>query len=281
MKASPRETDHLAPLAVAAIQMNSSANVTQNLELAERLLVEAHGKSCRLAVLPENFAFMGKRKADKFAVAEIAGSGPIQDFLAEISRRLDMWIVAGSINIRSTDPERCFGSSLVYDSQGKVAGRYNKIHLFDVSLPSKNERYQESSVLKHGKDIVSLDTPVGKLGLTICYDLRFPELFRHLVEDGVTVFSVPAAFTESTGEAHWETLLRARAIENLCYVIAPGQHGVHADGRTTYGHTMIIDPWGRVLAQQETGNAVVVAEIDPKMPAQLRESFPALQHRRT
>lgn len=264
----------------AAIQMSSSASVTQNLALADRLLTEAQEAGCRFAALPENFAFMGKRNADKLAVAEVPGCGPIQDFLAEISNRLKMWIVAGSVNIRSDDPDRCYGTSLLYDSHGKVVGRYNKIHLFDVSLPGNNQRYQESAVLKHGSDVVSLPSVIGRLGLTICYDVRFPELYRHLVDDGATVFTVPAAFTMDTGKAHWQTLLRARAIENLCYVIAPGQHGQHADGRTTYGNTMIIDPWGQVLAQQESGDAVVLADIETELPLRLRESFPVLHHRR-
>ncbi len=264
----------------AAIQMNSGADVTANLVLAATLLTEARQTGCRFAALPENFAFMGKRNADKLAVAEEVGIGPIQDFLADISRRLEMWVVAGSVNIRSELPDRCYGSSLVYDPSGQVAARYDKIHLFDVSLPDKNEQYRESAVLKHGSEVVALTTDIGRLGLTICYDLRFPELFRYLVDEGATVFTVPAAFTQETGKAHWEALLRARAIENLAYVIAPGQHGQHADGRTTFGHSMIIDPWGQVIARQDSGDAVVIAEIDPQLPQRLRASFPALQHRR-
>ena len=178
------------------------------------------------------------------------------------------------------EEDRVYGACPVYDDSGAMRALYRKIHLFDVDLLDKGESYRESNSMYPGDDVVALDTPAGRLGLTICYDLRFPELFRRLVDDGVTLFTVPAAFTATTGEAHWHVLLRARAIENLAYVIAPGQYGRHPDNRSTYGHSLICDPWGRVLAEQAEGNAVVAAEIDPTLPARLRKEFPALSNRR-
>ena len=267
---------------VAAIQMNSGPNLADNLELAERLLAEAAADGCRLAALPENFALMPEHGRDKARHAEEAGDGPIQAFLAEASARHGLWIVAGSMPMVSPaiNEDRVYGACPVYDGRGAMRALYRKIHLFDVDLVDKGESYRESHSMYPGDDVVAVDTPAGRLGLTICYDLRFPELFRRLVDDGVTLFTVPAAFTATTGEAHWHVLLRARAIENLAYVIAPGQYGRHPDNRSTYGHSLICDPWGRVLAEQAEGNAVVAAEIDPALPASLRKEFPALSNRR-
>jgi nitrilase len=265
---------------VAAIQMNSGADVAANLKLAGSLLAQAAADGVQLAVLPENFALMPNKGRDKAAHAESVGSGPIQDFLASASQLHGMWIVAGSMPLASPEPQRVFGACPVYDSSGEVQACYRKIHLFDVKLPDLDEAYQESWSMFPGDDLVCVDSPIGRIGLAICYDMRFPEMFRKLVDDGATVFTVPAAFTKVTGSAHWHTLLRARAIENLAYVIAPGQYGDHADDRTTYGHSIIIDPWGRVLAEQASGNSVVTADIDPDLPTKLRAEFPALANRR-
>jgi nitrilase len=267
---------------IAAIQMNSGPVVSANLDLADRLLGEAADDGCGLAVLPENFALMPERGRDKAQHAEHPGGGPIQDFLAAAAQRHRMWIVAGSMPLVSPEiaAERVYGACPVYDPDGVARALYRKIHLFDVDLVDKQESYRESHSMYAGDEVVAVDTPFGRIGLTICYDLRFPEMFRRLVDDGATVFTVPAAFTATTGEAHWHILLRARAIENLAYVIAPGQYGEHPDNRSTFGHSLICDPWGRILAEQAAGNCVVAADIDPELPAKLRREFPALSNRR-
>ncbi len=265
---------------VAAIQMNSTADPDRNLELAARLLGDAARNDCSLAVLPENFALMPERGRDKSRHAEHPGEGPIQDFLAETAAKHGMWIIGGSIPIESPEPERVYGASVVMDDRGHSRAMYRKIHLFDVDLPDGEESYRESRSMCAGDDPIAVDTPAGRVGLTICYDVRFPELYRALVDDGATVFTVPAAFTAVTGAAHWHILLRARAIENLAYVIAPGQFGTHPDNRETYGHSLIVDPWGRILAEQPSGNCAVIADIDPGAPGKLRDSFPALSNRR-
>jgi nitrilase len=269
-----------APIA-AAIQMNSQPQLDVNLTAARRLLRDAAERGASLAVLPENFAVMGQREADKLALAEPDGAGPIQDFLAESAATLKMWIVAGTVPLAvEGDPARVWPASLVYDAQGRRAARYDKIHLFDVVIPG-GERYMESATIARGdlRQVPVVDTPLGKLGLSVCYDLRFPELYRALAEAGAEILCVPAAFTYRTGEAHWDVLLRARAIENQCYVIAPGQHGVHASGRRTWGHSMIVDPWGERLDCVEGGDGVAVGQIDPERLAQVRREFPALTHR--
>ena len=265
---------------VAAIQMNSGSDVAANLQLADQLLADAAADGCRLAVLPENFALMAVKAREKTSHAEQPGAGPIQEFLADAARRHNMWIIAGSMPMVSPEAKRVYGACPVYDAEGNAQACYRKIHLFDVKLPDREESYQESWSMYPGDDPVAVDTPIGRVGLTICYDVRFPELFRHLVDDGATVFTVPAAFTAVTGEAHWHTLMRARAIENLAYVIAPGQYGAHPDGRSTFGHSLICDPWGRILAEQAEGNCFVAADIDPDLPAKLRGEFPALSNRR-
>lgn len=265
---------------VAAIQMNSGPVVADNLALVERLLAEAASDGCTLAVLPENFALMPEHGRDKARHAEEPGNGPIQDFLAATAKRQGLWIVSGSLPLVSPEiaAQRVYGACPVYDSHGAARALYRKIHLFDVDVGE--ESYRESHSMYPGDELVAVDTPCGRIGLTICYDLRFPEMFRSLVDDGATVFTVPAAFTATTGEAHWHTLLRARAIENLAYVIAPGQYGQHPDDRSTYGHSLICDPWGRILAERADGNGVVSADIDPLLPDKLRREFPALTNRR-
>ncbi|NQV86982.1 MAG: carbon-nitrogen hydrolase family protein [Woeseiaceae bacterium] len=267
---------------VAAIQMNSGADVAANLQLASKLLADAADDACTMAVLPENFALMGKRGRDKADVAEQPGAGPIHDFLSETAERLGLWIIGGSMPLVSPEiaAERVYGACPVYDNRGNVQAIYRKIHLFDVDLLENKESYRESRSMVPGDVVVTVDTPCGRVGLTICYDVRFPELYRQLVDAGATMFTVPAAFTATTGEAHWHTLLRARAIENLAYVVAPGQYGQHPDSRLTYGHSLIIDPWGRILAEAADENCHVAADIDPDLPAKLRREFPALANRR-
>lgn len=265
---------------VAAIQMSSGDSMDANLRTAERLLLEARSRDSLLAVLPENFAFVGKRDTDKLSFAEADGEGPIQEFLARTAARLSMWIVGGSLPLRSPETKLCYGASFVFNPDGRAVACYRKMHLFDVDLPDGRESYRESASMDPGDRPKTVDTEAGRLGLSICYDLRFPELYRRLVREGAELFSVPSAFTFATGTAHWHTLLRARAIENLAYVIAAGQHGTHPNGRTTFGHSMIVDPWGQVLAEQESGNGVVVADIDHALTRRLREEFPVLQHRR-
>jgi nitrilase len=263
----------------AALQMNTIADVHANLEQARALLEEARAQGAALAVLPENFPFMGARKQDKLAVAEAKGNGPIQDFLSAIARRLSLWIVAGTVPLQIEGEKRVAPASLVYDAQGNLVSRYDKIHLYDVDVPDRAESYRESATVAPGRQSIVVDTPIGRVGLAVCYDMRFPELFRQLSKEGAQIFTLPSAFTVPTGRAHWETLLRARAIENLCYVIAPGQSGFHADGRETYGDTMIVDYWGRVLGRLPRGSGVVVADIDLAAQARVREEFPALKHR--
>lgn len=272
---------------VAAIQMNSGNQLSQNLAVAEQLLREAARQGAALAALPENFAFMGTRDTDKLAHAEVAGRGPIQAFLSAIARELRMWVVAGTVPVAVPgDASKVYAASLVYDASGVLAARYDKIHLFDVEVPrdaqaARGESYRESSSILCGEPkIVTVSTPAGVLGLSVCYDLRFPELYRALTQAGAELFCVPAAFTAKTGEAHWETLLRARAIENQCHVIAPGQCGEHPGGRRTWGHSLIAGPWGEILAQQADGAGVVIARPDRARQAQLRQSFPVLTHRR-
>jgi nitrilase len=264
---------------IAAIQMTSGPEVAANLEQARALLEEAAARGARLAALPENFSFMGLKDADKRAVAETEGAGPVQDFLAAEARRLRLWIVGGTVPLVSGADGRVAAASLVYDSDGVRVARYDKIHLFDVDIPGRAERYRESAHVAPGARATVLDTPVGRLGLSVCYDVRFPELYRHLSANGAQIFTVPSAFTSPTGRAHWETLLRARAIENLCYVVAPAQSGFHPSGRETYGDSMIVDYWGRVLQRVPRGRGCALAEVDLAAQANVRESFPALVHR--
>ncbi len=265
---------------VAAIQMNSGADIDANLESAGQLLAGAAADGCQLAVLPENFALMPKSGRDKSASAEQPGTGPIQSFLSDAARRHKLWIVGGSIPLVSPEAERVYGASVVLDAHGEQRACYRKIHLFDVTLPDGAESYQESWSMYPGDTPETVNTPLGTVGLTICYDLRFPELYRRLVDMGAVAFTVPAAFTQVTGLAHWQVLLRARAIENLAYVIAPGQYGEHPDGRRTHGHSLIVDPWGKVLAEAPDRECFIAAEVDPELPLTLRSEFPALANRR-
>ena len=264
---------------VAAIQMTSSHDVAENLASAAALLREAKDAGALVACLPENFSFIGLKDADKLQVAEADGNGPVQAFLSDTARRLKMWILGGTIVIRTKDSSRVANSSLLIDAEGERVARYDKIHLFDVTIPGRNEQYRESNHVLRGRNPVIADTPVGKLGLSVCYDMRFPELYRELVSQGAEWLAMPAAFTVPTGQAHWETLLRARAIENLCYVVAPAQSGLHTSGRETYGDSLIVDYWGQVLSRLAKGTGVITADIDLASQAESRARFPALDNR--
>jgi predicted amidohydrolase len=264
---------------VAAIQMTSSHVVADNLVAAGDLLREAKGLGCDIACLPENFSFIGLRDADKLQVAEPDGAGPVQSFLSDTARKLKMWILGGTIVIRGDSERRVANASLLIDDAGKRVARYDKIHLFDVTIPGRDEQYRESTHVTPGRELVLADTPAGKLGLSVCYDMRFPELYRELVSQGAEWLAMPAAFTVPTGRAHWETLLRARAIENLCYVVAPAQSGTHTSGRETYGDSLIVDYWGQVLSRLPRGTGVITAEIDLGKEAETRARFPALANR--
>ncbi len=264
---------------VAAIQMTSGPDIEANLEAAGRFVAEAARQGAVLAALPENFAFMGLDSGDKRAIAEPDGSGRIQNFLADTARRHKIWVVGGTVPLRQDTNGRVSASSLVYKSDGQRAARYDKIHLFDVNVPNSTESHRESAHTVPGRDARLLDSPVGKLGLAVCYDMRFPELFRVLSRQGAEVFVLPSAFTVPTGRAHWETLLRARAIENLCALIAPAQWGMHPSGRETFGDSMIIDHWGKVLARMPSGTGCVIADLDPAARMNARTAFPVLEHR--
>ena len=266
-------------MSIAAIQMTSGADVAANLAVAGDLLQQAARSGARLAVLPENFAFMGLKDADKLAVAEAPGEGPIQERLAELASRLGLWIVAGTIPLKVADSARVAQASLVYDAAGQQRARYDKIHLFDVDLPGRKESYRESENSEPGRQPVVVDTPLGRVGLSVCYDMRFPELYRQLSAQGAQILLMPSAFTVPTGQAHWEVLLRARAVENLCYVVAAAQWGRHPSGRETYGDSLVVDFWGRVLARRAQGVGIVSAKIDLAAQAEARATFPALRHR--
>jgi len=260
---------------VAAIQMASGPNVEGNLSEARRLIANAAEQGARLVVLPEFFAIMSMSPEDTLKVCEQAGNGPIQTFLSETARRYKIWLVGGSIPLAATTPNKVRNSCLVFDEHGKQVARYDKIHLFNLSLG--NESYNEAASIEAGDQVVVVDSPFGRIGLAVCYDLRFPELFRAMKD--VDIIVLPAAFTETTGKMHWEVLVRARAIENLSYVIASAQGGYHINGRETHGNSMVVDPWGRILDTLPRGSGIVVASINPLHQASLRTSLPALKHR--
>ena len=264
---------------IASIQMVSTTRRADNLAEVECLLLQAKQAGAELALLPENFPMMAQEDAGVLNIKESIGQGPIQDFLSQQARKHAMWIVAGTIPIVSEDPEKVYAACLIYDAQGERIARYDKIHLFDVELEG-DESYRESATMMAGSQPLVIDTPFARLGIAICYDLRFPEMFRYLIDQGAELIAVMAAFTATTGEAHWECLLRARAIENLCYIAASNQGGLHENGRETFGNSMIIDPWGRVRGRLEKGSGVVTAEIDIASMQQTRNSFPCLQHRK-
>ena len=260
------------------IQIESSGDVSKSLFHAQQLVQRAVAEGAELVVLPEEFATLGISNEEKLSIKESYGQGKIQDALKEMAYHNKTWIIGGTIPLASDAPHKVHASCLVVGSDGEVRARYDKIHLFDAKL-DETESYQESKIVKAGNEIVKVNTPLGEVGLTVCYDVRFPEMFRLLIDKGVTFFAVPAAFTEKTGKAHWEVLLRARAIENLSYILAAGHCGKRYDGKSTYGHSMIIDPWGNILRSMEKGEGVLVADIDKAHIQSLRQQFPALSHR--
>jgi nitrilase len=262
-------------LIVSAIQMVTSASLENNLQVAGDLIAQASAQGAQLVALPEYFCMLGKKETDKLDIAETPGSGPIQDFLAECAHKHKIWLSSGSIPMRSPEQGKVFNTQLVFNPQGLQVARYDKIHLF--SFERGAESYDESRGILAGATVQRLDTPDIHLGLSICYDLRFPELYRAI--GVVDLILVPSAFTYTTGQAHWELLLRARAIENQCYVLAPAQGGLHENGRRTWGHTMLIDPWGEILSVLPEQAGVVTGTIDPMRLSEVRQSLPALRHR--
>ncbi len=265
---------------VAAIQMASGPNVKANLAEAEKLIKIAVQQKAELVVLPENFAIMGTSETDKVKIAEEFGSGLLQNFLKDQAIKNNIWLVGGTIPILSKESGKVFAACLLYNAEGELVTRYDKIHLFDVTIEATDESYTESETITPGDKIVVVDTPFGRLGLAVCYDLRFPEIFRAMVEENMDICALPSAFTSLTGKVHWESLLRARAIENLSYMIAADQGGYHVGGRETHGDSMIVDPWGLVLNRLPHGTGVVVANIDIEKLEHTRKMFPVLKHKR-
>ena len=262
---------------IAALQMVSATDVSRNLDVAASLIDEAARAGAKLVALPEYFCHLGRRDTDKLAIAEADGNGPIQQMLADCARRAGVWVVGGTLPMRTANAERVRNSCCVYAPDGQRVARYDKIHLF--AYDNGRERYDEGRVLEAGDTPVAFDALGLRIGLSVCYDVRFPELYRRLCAPPCDLICVPSSFTHTTGSAHWELLLRARAVENQAYVIAPAQGGTHENGRRTWGHSMIVDPWGEVLAVRDEGAGVVIADIDPARIAAVRTQLPALTHR--
>ncbi len=265
---------------IAAIQMTSGPEVASNLGEAARLIRQAADAGAVMVVLPENFALMPVRESDRLDVVEDDGTGPIQDFLSAQAREHHIWLVGGTIPLVARQRNKVRAACLLLDDNGERVARYDKIHLFDVKLPN-GEEYLESGCIEAGDQVVVAETPLGRIGLAVCYDLRFPELFRNMLDMEVEIFTLPSAFTALTGKAHWEALLRARAIENLAFLVAPAQSGRHANGRETHGDTMIVGPWGEVMARLAYGAGFVLAEVDRDHMQRVRTSLPSIQHRKT
>ncbi|WP_175815328.1 carbon-nitrogen hydrolase family protein [Burkholderia diffusa] len=271
-------TDHArsaTPFRVAALQMVSTPDVARNLAEAGRLIAEAAGDGAQLVLLPEYFCFMGHRDTDKLALAEPYRDGPIQRFLSEAAHRHGIWVIGGTLPLKAPEPDRVLNTTLVFDPTGNEAARYDKIHLFNFE--KGDESFDEARTIRAGDTVVTFDAPFGRVGLSVCYDLRFPELYRRMGDCALIV--VPSAFTYTTGRAHWEMLLRARAVENQCYVLAAAQGGKHENGRRTWGHSMLIDPWGEIVAVRDEGASVVTGALDPQRIADVRQSLPAWRHR--
>ncbi|WP_321811273.1 MULTISPECIES: carbon-nitrogen hydrolase family protein [unclassified Burkholderia] len=271
-------TDHTrsaTPFRVAALQMVSTPDVARNLAEAGRLIAEAAGDGAQLVLLPEYFCFMGHRDTDKLALAEPYRDGPIQRFLSEAAHRHGIWVIGGTLPLKAQEPDRVLNTTLVFDPNGQEAARYDKIHLFNFE--KGDESFDEARTIRAGDTVVAFDAPFGRVGLSVCYDLRFPELYRRMGDCALIV--VPSAFTYTTGRAHWEMLLRARAVENQCYVLAAAQGGKHENGRRTWGHSMLIDPWGEIVAVRDEGASVVTGALDPQRIADVRQSLPAWRHR--
>jgi nitrilase len=260
---------------IAALQMVSTPDCARNLADAERLIAQAVADGAQLVLLPEYFCCLGGRDTDKIALREPHGNGPIQRFLADAARTHHVWIIGGTLPLAARDPGHVMNTTLVFNPQGDEVARYDKIHLFCFDRGA--ESFNEARTIEPGHDVVTFDAPWGRVGLSICYDLRFPELYRCMGDCALMV--VPSAFTYTTGRAHWEILLRARAIENQCYVLAAAQGGTHENGRRTWGHSMLVDPWGDIIAVRDEGAGVVIGEVDPARIAEVRASLPALHNR--
>ena len=267
---------------IAAIQMASGPQIKANLMEATRLIREASQNGAQMVVLPESFALMAMSESENIEWAEEQDNGPIQDTLRQCAIDNSVWIVAGSVPLKSINSEKASAASLMFNDKGEIVARYNKIHLFDVDIADDSgkgaEHYCESDTFEPGKDIIVVDTPFGRIGMSICYDLRFPVLYREMVKLGAEIFLVPSAFTKTTGEMHWEPLIRARAIENQCYVIAPAQGGYHVNGRHTYGNSMCVDYLGQIKGTRSNGPGIITIDIDLKAQRKVRESFPVLKH---
>lgn len=274
-KTSAQSKNTANSVKVAGIQMASSPQVSSNLIEAERLIAIAVKQGAKIVVLPEYFCIMGVKEMDKVAVREKDGDGVIQRFLSKMAKDHKIWLIGGTVPLTSNFPNKVRNSCLVYNDKGVEVARYDKIHLFGLDLGT--EHYHEENTIESGDSVVVVETPYGKIGLSICYDLRFPELYRAMGE--VDMIVIPSAFTETTGKAHWESLIRARAIENLCYVIAPAQGGYHLSGRETHGNSMIVDPWGVILDRLPRGSGVVMANVNRDYQTSLRNSLPALKHK--
>ncbi len=259
--------------------MTSGTEVSENLARAGDLISQAHSAGAEVVLLPENFALMPRDDDARWRSRETPGAGPIQDFLAAMARQHGLWLVGGTLPLLNDGHDKLCSSCLLFDPQGKSRARYDKIHLFDVELDG-GESYRETDYYTAGKDIVVLDTPHGRLGVAVCYDLRFPELFRAMLDRRAEVFLIPAAFTTLTGQAHWEVLLRARAIENSAFVVAAAQWGRHANGRSTHGDSMVVDPWGNILNRCKTGEGLVIADLDLGELKSIRKKLPSIQHRK-
>ncbi|ONA09787.1 carbon-nitrogen hydrolase family protein [Burkholderia pseudomallei] len=264
-----------SPFPVAALQMVSTPDRERNLAEAGRLIADAAASGARLVLLPEYFCFMGHQDTDKLALAEACRDGPIQRFLAERAKAHGIWVIGGTLPLKAPEPSRVLNTTLVFDPQGREAARYDKIHLFNFE--KGDESFDEARTIRPGDAVRTFDAPFGRVGLSVCYDLRFPELYRRMGDCAMIV--VPSAFTYTTGRAHWETLLRARAVENQCYVLAAAQGGKHENGRRTWGRSMLVDPWGEIVAVRDEGAGVVAGEIDPARIADVRQSLPAWRHR--
>ncbi len=265
----------------AAIQMASGPNVDGNLNEALRLINKASKKGAELVVLPENFSHMGMKDEDIFAIAEDENKpGNILNFLSTTAKKLGIWILGGTVPLKSSTEDKIYSAAILFNSDGKQVSRYDKIHLFDVDLSEESGSYNESTFTLTGKELVVADSPFGKLGIAVCYDLRFPELFRCLEKQGMQILLIPASFTAITGKAHWEILNRARAIENLCYVVSSAQGGFHVNGRKTHGHSMIINPWGQIIKHLTKGSGYIIADLDLKQLNETRQNFPVLEHRK-
>ena len=265
---------------LAAIQMSSGPNIQANLDEAAKLIDQAASQGAELIVLPENFSQMPMNDDERVSNAEDIGDGRVQTFLSVQAEKYNTWIVGGTIPISSDEEGKAYSSSLLYNNLGEQVARYDKVHMFDVLIEENNETYNESATTVAGDKAVVVDTPFGKLGLSVCYDLRFPELYRTMVDQGMEICAIPSAFTAFTGQSHWEPLIRARAIENQCYVIASAQGGYHVNNRQTYGHSMIVNPWGNILGSVGTGPGVVITELDRSVLETTRSKFQVLNHRK-